>query len=96
MSDIQFYVYILASKRNGTLYVGVTNNIHRRVQEHKEGKGSSFTSRYKVDKLVYVSSTKYINNAIQAEKYLKHLSRKEKLKLIEEFNPEWKDLSDFR
>jgi putative endonuclease len=88
----QFYVYILASKRNGTLYVGVTNDLLRRVQDHREGEGSAFTKKYNVTKLVYYESTPHHSAAIQREKQIKPWKRKWKLELIEKMNPEWKDL----
>jgi putative endonuclease len=87
-----YYVYILASKRNGTLYTGVTNNLLRRVIEHKEKVIKGFTSKYNADKLVYYEVYKYINDAIKRESDIKAWQRKWKLKLIEENNIEWKDL----
>ena len=83
---------MLASKRNGTLYTGVTNNLLRRVLEHKDKIIKGFTAKYGVDKLVYFESHKYINNAIQRESNIKAWKRKWKLELIEENNKEWKDL----
>ncbi|MCD6116466.1 GIY-YIG nuclease family protein [bacterium] len=87
-----YYVYILASKRNGTLYIGVTNNLARRVYEHKENKVSGFTSKYNVHKLVYFEESFDITSAINREKQLKKWKRKWKLELIEKYNPNWKDL----
>jgi putative endonuclease len=87
-----YYVYILASKRNGTLYTGVTNNLLRRIIEHKEKIIKGFTSKHGVDKLVYYESHKYINDAISRESNIKAWQRKWKLQLIEENNIEWKDL----
>ena len=87
-------VYILASKRNGTLYIGVTNDLNRRVYEHKHGLADSFTSRYKLDKLVYYETGGDVYQAIVREKQLKKWNRQWKMRLIEEFNPTWKDLSD--
>lgn len=87
-----YYVYILASKRNGTLYIGVTNDLLRRVFEHKKKFFKGFTSRYKVDKLVYFEETDDISAAIQREKQLKKWERKWKLELIEKINPDWNDL----
>ena len=87
-----YYVYILASGRNGTLYAGITNNIIRRVWEHKQGLIEGFTKKYWTDKLVYYESTEDINSVITREKQLKKWNRVWKLKLIEEKNPEWKDL----
>jgi putative endonuclease len=88
----QYFVYILASKRNGTLYIGVTNNLLRRVWEHKNGKINGFTKKYKVHMLVYYEQGSYIVGALDREKQMKKWERKWKLKLIEEMNPEWKDL----
>lgn len=89
-----YYVYILASQRNGTLYVGVTNNIDRRVEEHKSKiHPKSFSAQYNVNKLVYYETYKYILTAIKREKQLKKWRRKWKLKLIETDNPQWHDLS---
>ena len=87
-----YYVYILASKRNGTLYVGVTNNLVRRVLEHKDIIIKGFTEKYGVDKLVYYETFDYINSAIQRETNLKTWKRKWKLELIEAENKYWKDL----
>jgi putative endonuclease len=87
-----YYVYILTSKRNGTLYTGVTNDLIRRVLEHKEKIIKGFTSKYGVDKLVYYENHKYINDAIQRESNIKAWKRKWKLELIEKNNKDWKDL----
>jgi putative endonuclease len=87
-----YYVYILASKRNGTLYTGVTNNLLRRVIEHKEKTLKGFSSKYGVFKLVYYEVHKYINDAIKRESNIKAWKRRWKLKLIEENNIVWKDL----
>jgi len=86
-----FYVYILASKKNGTLYTGVSNDISRRVFEHIN-KGSSFTSKYSVTNLVYFEAFESITLAIKREKQLKRWHRLWKLQLIEKFNPTWKNL----
>jgi putative endonuclease len=87
-----YYIYILASKRNGTLYTGVTNNLLRRVIEHKEKIVKGFASKYSACRLVYFEVHKYINDAIKRESNIKAWQRKWKLKLIEENNIEWKDL----
>ena len=92
--DKKYYVYILASKRNGTLYTGVTNDLIRRVGEHKAGTNEGFTKRYKVDKLVYFESTNDVRDAIKREKQIKKWLRKWKVELIESRNPEWRDLYD--
>ena len=86
------YVYILASQRNGTLYTGVTNSLMRRASEHKEGKGGRFTKKYAVQKLVYYETYGRIEDAIAREKQLKNWHRKWKLDLIENMNPDWRDL----
>ncbi len=87
-----YYVYILASQRNGTLYVGMTNDLIKRVYEHKQGLVEGFTKKYNVHMLVYYEQTNDVNAAITREKQLKKWKREWKLNLIEEFNPEWKDL----
>jgi putative endonuclease len=87
-----YFIYILASKRNGTLYIGVTNDLLRRIFEHKEKKMSGFTKKYAVDKLVYYEESSDVNAAIAREKQLKRWKRAWKLKIIEEFNPNWEDL----
>jgi len=94
MKEFKFYVYIMANKRNGTLYVGVTNDIVRRVYEHKEHTfPDSFTARYNCDKLVYFEDFQYADKAIAREKQLKSGSRTRKIELIESINPDWHDLS---
>ncbi|MAF14292.1 MAG: excinuclease ABC subunit C [Parcubacteria group bacterium] len=87
-----YYTYILASKRNGTLYIGVTNDLVRRVNEHKEGLIKGFTRKYKVKMLVYYEEFDDIGLAIQREKNLKKWKRNWKLLLIENFNSNWEDL----
>jgi putative endonuclease len=87
-----YYVYILASKRNGTLYIGVTNDLVRRVYEHKNGLVEGFTKKYGVHSLVYYEQCEDIESAIQREKRLKFWHRKWKIRLIEEANLDWKDL----
>lgn len=87
-----YYVYILASKRNGTLYIGVTNDLIRRVYEHKNELLPGFTKKYHVHHLVYYEQTEDVKNAILREKRLKTWKRAWKIKLIEDFNPRWKDL----
>ena len=89
------YVYILFSRRNGTLYTGVTSNLKRRIYEHKTGlHPKSFTSRYGVDKLGYFEEYVSIKDAIEREKQIKGGSRTAKLALIEGMNPNWEDLYD--
>ena len=88
-----YYVYILASKRNGTLYIGVTNDLIRRVYEHKNKiNKKSFTSRYNINKLVYFEEYGYPSEAIYRERQIKKWKRKWKLELIEKENPWWRDL----
>ena len=88
-----YYVYILASKRNGTLYIGVTNDLARRMSEHKSKEVAGFTKKYNVGVLVYYETTNDINSAIAREKCLKKWERAWKIRLIEEDNPMWHDLS---
>ncbi|MDD4995577.1 MAG: GIY-YIG nuclease family protein [Patescibacteria group bacterium] len=90
----QFYTYILASNRNGTLYIGVTNNLKRRVFEHKQGEDSAFTAQHYINKLVYYEMYESIEEAIMREKQLKKWNRSWKIRLIEDFNPLWSDLYD--
>ncbi len=90
MSD--YWVYILASRRNGTLYVGVTNNLVRRIYEHREGLVAGFTKRYGVKLLVYYERFDTAIAAIQREKNIKHWPREWKLNLIHSLNPDWRDL----
>ncbi|OGH58612.1 MAG: hypothetical protein A2725_02840 [Candidatus Magasanikbacteria bacterium RIFCSPHIGHO2_01_FULL_33_34] len=87
-----YYVYILASKRNGTLYIGVTNELTRRVLEHKNKVIKGFTEKYGVDKLVYYEDYVNIEEAIKREKAMKKWNREWKVKLIEKNNPNWNDL----
>jgi putative endonuclease len=88
------WVYIMASAPYGTLYVGVTNNIARRVYEHREGMGSAFCRKYGVHRLVHLESFEGIQNAIHREKRLKKWPRRWKINLIEEANPGWEDLHE--
>lgn len=87
-----YYVYILASKPNGALYVGITNNLIKRIWEHRESLVEGFTQKYKVKKLVYWEETADVISAIEREKRLKAWKRDWKIQLIEKQNPEWKDL----
>jgi putative endonuclease len=88
----RFAVYVLAS-HSGRVYIGVTNDLERRVREHQLGVGSRFTRRYKVTKLVYYEQTLDVRSAIAREKQLKGWSRKKKVELIVTSNPAWRDLS---
>ena len=86
------FVYILASKRNGTLYVGVTSDLPDRVQAHREGRGSIFVKKYRVTRLVWFEEYPLYADAIQRETSLKRWKREWKLALIEKTNPDWDDL----
>ncbi len=87
-----YYVYILASGRRGTLYVGVTNDLVRRVYEHKTGAADSFTKCYGIKDLVWFEATPDVEEAIRSEKRIKRWRRSYKINVIEEHNPEWRDL----
>ena len=88
----QYYIYILASQKNGTLYVGVTNDLIKRVYEHRSDFVDGFTKKYQVHKLVYYETMEDPTGAITREKRLKKWNRQWKIDLIEEMNPNWKDL----
>ena len=87
-----FYVYILSSKRNGTLYIGVTSDLIKRAWEHKNKLAEGFTEKYGIDKLVYYEQFQDAESALRREKRLKKYNRKWKIDLIEKSNPDWKDL----
>jgi putative endonuclease len=89
-----YFVYILASRRNGTLYIGVTNDLVRRMAEHKAKLVPGFTRKYRVDKLVYFEEYASILEARARERTLKRWLRAWKLELIEKMNPQWRDLTD--
>src|SRR3546814_688630 len=91
---MSYYVYILASRKHGTLYIGVTNDIARRIWQHRQGVGSRFARRYRVTRLVHVETHEEIARAIQREKTMKEWPRAWKVRLIERGNPEWEDLYD--
>lgn len=86
------FVYILANRKHGTLYIGVTNNIVRRIHQHRTNATGGFTSRYETHKLVYFEEHETVPLAIAREKQLKKWKRDWKLRLIEDTNPEWVDL----
>ncbi len=86
------FVYILASKKFGTLYIGVTDNLERRIQAHKEELFDGFTKKYKIKRLVHYEQFEDINEAVLREKQLKRWKRAWKLRLIKETNPDWRDL----
>ena len=94
MNERDFYVYILSSQRNGTLYIGVTSDLPRRIHEHKEGLVEGFTKKYNVKNLVYYERHGNAESAIQREKSMKEWKRVWKLELIEKHNPQWLDLFD--
>ena len=89
----RYYVYIMSSLSR-TLYTGVTNNLGRRVTEHREAPSSSFTARYHINRLSYFEEFRDVRLAIVREKEIKNLTRKAKIRLIESMNPDWKDLSE--
>ena len=94
MFDKSYCVYILSSKRNGTLYVGVTNNLVKRIWEHKNNVADGFTKKYAVRYLVYFEQHNNPESAITREKQIKKWNRLWKIRLIEEKNPEWSDLHE--
>lgn len=87
-----YFVYMVASRKGGTIYTGVTNSLEDRAFDHREGVGSKFTSKYKVKRLVWYEEHENVSDAIQREKNIKQYYRKWKIDLIEEMNPEWSDL----
>ena len=89
----QYYMYILSNKKNGTLYIGMTNDLERRMFEHKHKIIEGFTSKYGLEKLVYFEQFQYVNDAIKREKQLKNWNRSWKIELIETYNKDWNDLS---
>ena len=92
MTQKRYYVYIITNNNNTTLYTGVTNNLLRRIMEHKQGTENSFSRRYKLRKLVYFEIYPDIKSAINREKQIKAGPRRRKLKLIHSSNPDWVDL----
>ena len=88
----QYYVYIMTNNSK-TLYIGITSNLHRRVYEHKQKLVNGFTKKYNIDKLIYYEITNDVNAAISREKQIKRWRKEKKIKLIEDFNPEWRDLN---
>ena len=91
---IMYFVYILTNNNNKVLYVGITNDLVRRIYEHKQKIIDGFTKRYNVNKLVYFEQTSDVNSAISREKQLKSFSRDKKENLINHYNPQWNDLYD--
>jgi len=94
MEARQYYVYVLTNRTNRVLYVGVTNNLERRIFEHKNKLVEGFTKKYNLNKLVYYEATNDIDGALEREKQLKNWHRNWKINLINSSNPAWKDLSD--
>ncbi|MCB9963690.1 MAG: GIY-YIG nuclease family protein [Rhodospirillales bacterium] len=90
--ETTYYLYMMASQRNGTLYIGVTNDLARRAWEHKQGTADGFTKQYNVHMLVWYEIYHDIEAAINREKQMKKWNRKWKLRVIEEMNPDWNDL----
>jgi len=90
----KYFIYILANKKNGTLYIGVTNSLKRRIWEHKEKLIEGFTKKYNINILVYYEDYNKIGQALYREKCLKKWKREWKIKLIEKYNNNWKDLSN--
>jgi len=89
-----YYVYILTNVKRNVMYVGVTNDLERRIGEHRNGKGGAFTKRYRVNTLVHVESCEQITDAIEREKEIKAWRRSKKDALVETANPTWADLLD--
>ncbi len=94
MKEHHYYVYIVSNWNNKVIYVGITNNLQRRIYEHKNKLIKGFTEKYNVSKLVYFEQTKDVISAIAREKEIKKWRREKKNKLINSLNPEWKDLSE--
>lgn len=87
-----YAVYIMTNQKHGTLYVGMTNDLPRRVLEHQQGMVDGFTRKYRLQRLVYAEQYQWVQEAIAREKQLKHWKRAWKLKLVDDMNPEWRDL----
>jgi putative endonuclease len=90
----QYYIYVLTNRTNRILYIGVTSDLARRIFEHKKKLVDGFSKKYNLNKLVYYEMTNDVNSAIRREKQLKNWHRDWKINLINQFNPEWKDLTD--
>ncbi len=88
----EYYIYILSNCKRGVLYVGITNDLIRRIFEHKQREVDGFTKQYFLDKLVYYEKYANVNDAISREKHIKKWNRKWKIELIEKVNPNWEDL----
>lgn len=94
ISNKQFYVYIMANKHNSVMYTGMTNDLNRRVIEHKNKLVKGFSNLYNTNKLVFYEQYQYVNDAIKREKQIKKLLRREKIELINNMNKEWNDLAE--
>ena len=94
LREHHYYVYLLTNKNDKVMYIGVTNNLERRVHEHKTKMDTGFTAKYNVNKLVYFEETNDVLGAIAREKEIKKWRREKKNNLVVSVNPEWKDLSD--
>ena len=92
--EYKFYVYIISNNKNGTLYIGMTNDIERRMYEHKKGLIEGFSKKYGLTKMIHVEFYKYVNDAIKREKQLKHWNREWKIDKKKQKNKEWVDLSN--
>ena len=92
--DKNYFVYIITNKNNNVLYTGITNNLIRRIYEHKKKIYKGFSAKYNLNKLIYFEYTDDVNEAIKREKQIKGGSRKKKLDMINSMNPNWKDLYD--
>ncbi len=89
----EYFVYIMASRPHGAIYIGVTNDVWRRAEEHKDGTASKHTKKYRIDQLVYYEVFDDIDAAIEREKQMKKWNRAWKVRVIEEMNPNWEDLA---
>jgi putative endonuclease len=94
MTNKEYYIYLLTNWNNKIMYVGMTNNLQRRIYEHKEKSVKGFTEKYNVNKLVYFEQTSDVEAALNREKEIKKWRRGKKNSLVENVNPEWKDLSE--
>ena len=92
MKEKRYYIYIITNQYHSVLYTGVTNNLRRRITEHRSGRGGVFSSKYQLKKLVYFEEGSEVNMAIMREKQIKGGSRQKKIELINSLNPEWEDL----
>ena len=92
-TDNQYHVYIITNRKNGTLYIGITGNLKQRLYQHRNRNLKSFSNRYRLNKLVYYEKIEYPSLAIKREKQLKKWNRLWKINLINDFNPDWEDLT---